>query len=304
MTLVSVAEEQEGGRTRVQEMRLILRLIRRDPLTVTGVFLVTIFILLAILAPVFAPYPDQGLGLPVPERILLPPSSVNLFGTDYLGRDILSRIIYGAQISLSFAFTVAILSSVIGMVLGAVAGYYGGMVDDVIMRVTEVFLSFPPLLLAIALLATIGPGLTNAVVALSLTWWPWYTRLARAQTVSLRESHFVEAARAIGVRSRTIVRRHIIPNILTPIVVQATLDMASAILVEAGFGFIGLGAQAPSPSWGLMVSTGRYYILTNWWFPTFPGLAIFALALGFNFLGDGFREILDPRLRRVVRLRT
>jgi len=265
-----------------------------------GFAIILLFVFVAIFAPFLAPYPNEGAGEPNPPNKFLPPSYAHPFGTDYLGRDVLSRVILGSQVSLVVAVVVIALAILIGTPLGAVAGYFGGKVDEVIMRVTDVFLSFPSLLLAIILLATLGPGLTNAMISLSLTWWPWYTRLMRAQALSLRERAYVDAAKVIGVSNLWILLRHVLPNAITPVLVQGTMDMSSAILAEAGLSFIGLGAQAPSPEWGLMVSTGRIYILNFWWFPTFPGLAIFAVAVAFNLLGDGLREILDPKTRRFV----
>lgn len=288
------------ARKRRSESSLILGLIRRDVLTVAGLAIIVFFVFVAVFAPILAPYPAEGAGVPNPPNKFFPPSYDHPFGTDYLGRDVLSRVILGSQISLVVAVAVVSLAIIIGTPLGAVAGYLGGKVDETIMRVTDVFLSFPSLLLAIILLATLGPGLTNAMISLSLTWWPWYTRIMRAQAVSLRERTFVDAAKVIGVSNFWILVRHILPNALTPILVQGTMDMSSAILLEAGLSFIGLGAQAPSPEWGLMISTGRIYILNYWWFPTFPGLAIFAVAIAFNLFGDGLREILDPKTRRFV----
>lgn len=267
-----------------------------------GIAIITFFVFVVVFAPWLAPYPAEGAGVPNPPNKFLPPSLTHPFGTDYLGRDVLSRVILGSQISLVVAVAVIALAIAIGVPLGAVAGYLGGRIDEAIMRVTDVFLSFPSLLLAIILLATLGPGLTNAMISLALTWWPWYTRIMRAQAVSLRERTYVEAAKVIGVSELWVLIRHILPNAIAPILVQGTMDMSSAILAEAALSFIGLGAQAPLPEWGLMVSTGRIYILDFWWFPTFPGLAIFAIAIAFNLFGDGLREILDPKARRFVKV--
>jgi peptide/nickel transport system permease protein len=210
----------------------------------------------------------------------------------------LSRIIFGARISLSVGIFVVVCAISVGTPIGLIAGYYGGKVDELLMRATDVFLSFPSLLFAIALVASLGPGLFNAMLSLAITWWPWYARLARAQAVSIKEQPFILASKAIGVNDIRIVFKHILPNSLTPIIVQGTMDMSSAILSEAGLSFIGLGAQAPSPEWGLMVSTGRIYLLNYWWFPVFPGLAIFLVALAFNLFGDCLRDILDPKTRK------
>ncbi|MBC7091444.1 MAG: ABC transporter permease [Nitrososphaeria archaeon] len=280
------------------ENEITLRLLAKDKLALFSLAIIVLFILMAIFAPYIAPYPEEGEGKPVPEQRFIPPSIEHPFGTDYLGRDILSRIIFGARISLSVGIFVVICAIFIGTPLGLIAGYYGGKVDEILMRATDVFLSFPSLLFAIALVASLGPGLFNAMLSLAITWWPWYTRLARAQAVSIKEQPFILASKAMGVSGIRIVFKHILPNSLTPIIVQGTMDMSSAILAEAGLSFIGLGAQAPSPEWGLMVSTGRIYLLNYWWFPVFPGLAIFLIALAFNLFGDCLRDILDPKTRK------
>jgi len=281
-----------------RETEITLRLLAKDKLALLSLAIILFFVVTAVFAPYLAPYPDEGEGKPVPERRFLPPSIEHPLGTDYLGRDILSRIIFGARISLSVGIFVVLCAIFVGTPIGMIAGYYGGKVDELLMRATDIFLSFPSLLFAIALVASLGPGLFNAMLSLAITWWPWYTRLARAQAVSVKEQPFVLASKAIGVSDMKIIFRHILPNSLTPIIVQGTMDMSSAILAEAGLSFIGLGAQAPSPEWGLMVSTGRIYLLNYWWFPVFPGLAIFLVALAFNLLGDCLRDIMDPKTRR------
>jgi peptide/nickel transport system permease protein len=221
------------------------------------------------------------------------------FGTDEAGRDILSRVIFGAPISLQIGVLVIVLTLAIGVPLGVWAGYAGGLLDELIMRVTDMFLSFPPLLLALVISAVLGPSLTNSMIAIAIAWWPWYTRLTRGQVISLKERPFVEAARATGVTGLKIMFRHILPNSLTPIVVQASLDFGSVILTAASLSFLGLGAQPPTPEWGLMISTGRYYFLDHWYLATFPGLSILATVLAFNLMSDGLREALTPRLRRI-----
>jgi peptide/nickel transport system permease protein len=289
-----------GLPTRVAHRRLryAVRAILRDPLSVFSLLVITVLIVLALFGPWIAPYPDQGRGrVNVPER-LQPPSFRHPMGTDDLGRDVLSRVIMGASIALRVPLIVVTLAVGIGAPLGALAGFVGGRVDNVIMRITDLFLAFPSLLLAIAIVATLGPGLTNAMIAIAVSWWPWYTRLVRGVTVSLRERYFVEAARSIGVPQGVIVRRHILPNCVTPILVQATLDFGTVILAEGSLAFIGLGTQPPAPDWGLMVSQGRTFILEQWWISTFPGLAIFISVLAFNLLGDTLRDILDPRQYR------
>jgi len=300
---MSVAERWLGDwfrqrESQLEEYRLMARAFRRDWLGVFSLLVVVAFVLGAIFAPYLTPYPEEGQGEPNLVNKFLPPSREHPFGTEYLGRDVLARVLFGGRSSLSIGFLVVIIAVGIGTPLGALAGYFGGWLDEVIMRITDMFLAFPPLLLAIAIAAALGPSLVNAMIAIALTWWPWYTRLVRAQTISLRERSFVEAARGMGVGSLTIIFRHILPNIFTPILVQSTMDIGSAILIGAAMSFIGLGAQPPIPDWGRMVSTGRIYIMGQPWYGTFPGLAIFLVSLSFNLLGDSIRDVIDPRSRR------
>jgi len=272
--------------------------LRRNPLTVTGFVLIALLVLTAVCAPFLAPYPEQGTGKSnIPER-LQPPGKAHILGTDDLGRDILSRIIYGSRVSLKSAFIVIIVVTGIGAPLGIIAGYYGGKVDEIIMRLCDLVLAFPSLLLALAIVAAVGPGLQNALLALSVPWWPWYTRITRNETLSLKNRPFVEAARGTGVADMVIMFKHILPNCLTPIVVQATLDMGYIILMLAGLGFLGLGTQPPAADWGVMIGTGRVFILDQWWISTFPGCAIFLSVLGFNLIGDGISEAANPRRHR------
>lgn len=282
----------------MSELRRGLRLLARNRLTLSGLIFILVLAAVAVLAPWLAPNPAQALGQPNVMEQLLPPAPGRWLGTDDLGRDLLSRIIYGARISLQTGTMVILLAMAVGVPLGAVAGYVGGAVDEVIMRITDVFLGFPSLLLALAIASVLGPGLTNAMIAVAVTWWPWYTRLVRAQTVSLREQAFVEAARAQGVPHARIIFRHILPNTISPVIVQASMDVGYAILTAASLSFVGLGAQPPAPEWGLMVATGRRYFLEQWWYATFPGLAIFLTVFAFNLFGDGLRDVLDPRTRR------
>ena len=257
--------------------------------------------LAAVFAPLLTPYANQGRGDPDLSAKFRAPSIEHPFGADGLGRDQVARLMFGARRSLSMGLIVVLAAMAIGTPIGMVAGYLGGWIDEAIMRVTDIFLAFPPLLLAIAIAAALGASYINAVTAIAATWWPWYARLARAQTLSVRERAYIEAARSIGVRDRVIIRRHILPNIMTPIIVQGTLDVGTAILVAAGLSFIGLGTQAPFADWGVMISDGRLFFLSGrWWMSTFPGLAIFLTAMAFTFLGDGVRVAADPRLRRLL----
>jgi len=281
-----------------RRLRYTLRVILRDPLALFSVLVILALVILAVFGPWIAPYPDQGRGRTnIPDRFQ-PPSAEYWLGTDQLGRDILSRIIIGSKIALGVPSIVVAVAVAVGAPLGALAGYAGGRLDNLIMRLTDLFLAFPSLLLAVAIVATLGPSLTNAMLAIAISWWPWYTRLVRGVTISLRGRYFVEAARSIGVSNRTIILRHILPNCVTPILVQATVDFGTVILAEASLAFIGLGTQPPAPDWGLMVSQGRSYILEQWWISTFPGMAIFISVLAFNLLGDTLRDILDPRQYR------
>jgi peptide/nickel transport system permease protein len=272
-----------------------LRFIRTDPLGGFSVAVIAVFVFVAILAPWIAPFPDQGAGLSNLETRLLPPSGTHLMGTDYLGRDVLSRIMFGARNALIVSLAVTLSAAVFGALVGGFAGLIGGWVDEILMRITDLFLAFPTLLLAMAIVAAIGPSFENVAIALAVRWWTWYARIVRAVAQSLRERYFVEAARAMGVSSRTIVLRHIVPNSISPIIVNATIDLGAVILAAGGLAFLGLGAQPPTPDWGLMVAEGRDYILTHPWLPIYPGLAMFLSVLAFNLLGDSLRRRLDPR---------
>jgi peptide/nickel transport system permease protein len=292
------ADWRERHSSSLAEARHDVRIFFRDKLALVGVAWIVLMIVVAIAAPWIAPYPDQGRGLSHLASRFQPPSALHLFGTDNLGRDLLSRIIFGARIPLMISSAVALAVLLIGPLLGALAGYYGGWLDEAIMRITDIFLAFPALVLAMALVAILGPNLRNLAIAIIVTWWPWYTRLVRGMAVSLRERPYVEAAKTMGVRSPVIVARHILPNAFGPVVVQISLDIGTIILEVAGLSFLGLGAQPPTPEWGLMVSDGVQYVLGQWWISFFPGLAIFFLVLSFNLVGDGLRDVLDPRMKR------
>jgi len=284
---------------RIKEIRLSLYLLGRNRLTRLSLVVVILLILIALVAPYIVPYPEHIETETNPEDKLLLPSGDYFFGTDELGRDVFSRVLYGTRISLQTAIVAVGLALLIGIPLGAIAGATGGIVDEIIMRITDIFLSFPPLLLAIAIAAFLGPSLENAMLAIAVSWWPWYTRLIRGQAVSIRERQFVKAARAIGTPPMKIVFGHIVPNCIAPVIVQASMDIGGVILTIASLSFLGLGAQPPTPEWGLMVSTSRNYFLNAWWYSIFPGLAIFVTVLVFNLLGDGLREIMDPKTRKI-----
>lgn len=273
----------------------LLKGLTSNPLSATGLVLAVLLVLVALAAPLIAP--RDPIALDLPHR-LEPPSSHFWFGTDEEGRDIFSRVVFGTRISLAAAAGILVIAVVVGVVVGLVAGYAGGWVDEVLMRVTDIFLAFPSLVLAMGVAATLGASLLNGVVAIGVVWWPWYARLVRGEVLHLKEEDFVQAARVAGTRDRDIVVRHILRNALTPIVVQMSLDVGYAILTMASLSFIGLGAQPPTPEWGAMISVGRDYYLTQWWYVTFPGLAIFLTVMSFNFLGDGLHEALSPETAR------
>jgi len=295
-----LGDKSEHRLTRFGEYSLMWRVFRRDPLALASLVVIIVFILGAIFAPLLTAYPEQGRGVPNILEKFKPPSSTHLLGTDYLGRDVLARILFGGRISLSMGFLVVLIAVLIGTPLGAISGYYGGRLDNLIMRITDIFLSFPSLLLAMAIAAALGPSFINSMIAIAITWWPWYTRVVRAQVLSLRERYFIEAARSIGVSNLTIIRRHVIPNILTPVMVQGTMDLGSAILTGAAISFLGLGVQPPTPEWGSMISNGRIYFIERPWFAGAAGVAIFMVTLAFNLLGDALRDAADPRTRRVA----
>lgn len=287
--------KRQEYQARAKELRFSMYKIKRSPLTMVGFILTLPIFCVAIFAPWLAPHDPLATDI---SHKLEPPSPSHLFGTDHLGRDIFSRVVYGSRISLQAGVTIVGIAMVVGILLGSIAGYFGGWIDEAITRVTDIFLSLPSLILALVVAAALGPSLTNTVIALSAVWWPWYTRLVRGQILSIKENPYVEAARAAGATNLRIIFSHVLPNCISPIVVLATLDMGFAILTAAGLSFIGLGAQPPIPEWGAMLSEARNYIRESWWFPVFPGLAVSITVLAFNLVGDGFRDILDPKFRR------
>ncbi|SNS55664.1 peptide/nickel transport system permease protein [[Luteovulum] sphaeroides subsp. megalophilum] len=271
--------------------------LRANRLAMVGLGLVLALIAVAILAPWIAPH-DPIVGGDLRTERLLPPSWAHPMGTDDLARDILSRVIHGSRLTLMVVGLVAVIATPIGLAIGTTAGYFGGWVDTVLMRATDIFLAFPRLILALAFVAALGPGIENAIIAIALTSWPPYARLARAETLTIRDSDFINAARLQGASAPRILWGHVTPLCLSSVIVRVTLDMAGIILTAAGLGFLGLGAQPPQPEWGAMIAGGRRFIIDQWWVATMPGLAIFAVSLGFNLLGDGLRDVLDPKARK------
>ncbi|WP_299819734.1 ABC transporter permease [uncultured Jannaschia sp.] len=280
------------GQARAQAVWRAWRGLARNRAAFAGLAVLVVLITVAILAPVLAPYPPYAQDL---ASRLLPPSFEHPLGTDDLGRDILSRILYGSRITLMMAALVAVIAGPLGLLVGATAGYLGGWVDVVAMRVVDVFLSFPSLILALAFVAALGPGIENAVIAIALSAWPPIARLARAEALTVRHSDYIAAARLQGASRFRIVVLHVMPICLPSVVIRITLNMAGIILTAAGLGFLGLGAQPPSPEWGAMLASGRQFMLTNWWLAATPGAAIMLVSLAFNLLGDGLRDVLDPR---------
>jgi len=270
------------------------RALMRHPLAVAGLVIVLLLVLVAALAPLLAPYAPSTQHLA--DR-LQGPSAQHWLGTDELGRDILSRLLFGTRITLGIVALVTAIAAPIGLVIGCMAGYGGGWIDAALMRVTDVFLALPRLILALAFVAALGPGIENAVLAIALVAWPPYARIARAETLALRRSDFIAAALLAGASPGRIVVRHIMPLCLASVIVRVSLDMAGVILIAAGLGFLGLGAQPPTPEWGAMIAAGRKYMLDQWWVAAMPGIAIAVVSLGFNLLGDGLRDVLDPKQR-------
>ena len=265
---------------------------RTNPLAMVGLGIVLGLILMAAAAPLLA---THGPTSQVLVDRLQPPSAEHWLGTDELGRDIYSRIVYGARLTLYIVGLVVIIVGPVGLLVGTIAGTVGGLLDAILMRITDVFLAFPRLILALAFVAALGPGIENAIIAIAITAWPPYARIARAETITIRQADYIAAARLQGASTFRIVTRHIMPMCTSSVIVRLTLDMAGIILTAAGLGFLGLGAQPPLPEWGAMISAGRQYLLDQWWVATMPGIAIFVVSLGFNLLGDGLRDVLDPR---------
>jgi len=266
---------------------------RRNPLAMVGLVVLVALLLLALLAPVLTSRSPVTQDL---SARLQPPSATYWLGTDELGRDIYTRILYGSRITLVIVVLVVIIVAPTGLLIGTAAGYLGGWVDTVLMRVTDVFLAFPRLILALAFVSALGPGIENAVIAIAFTAWPPYARVARAETLTIRRSDFIAAIRLQGAGPLRILLGHVVPLCTSSLIVRVGLDMAGIILTAAGLGFLGLGAQPPAPEWGAMIASGRRFLLDQWWVATMPGIAILVVSLGFNLLGDGLRDILDPKV--------
>ncbi|MCK4259186.1 MAG: ABC transporter permease [Halanaerobiales bacterium] len=273
---------------------IVWRRLKKNRRAMVGLFIIIAVVLLALLAPYISPYKPTKISL---RNKLDAPSKAHWFGTDKLGRDILSRMIYGSRISLLVGLVAVGISGTIGVLIGSIAGYYGKWIDNLLMRIVDILLAFPSILLAIALVAVLGPSLFNVILAISLVSWVGYARMVRGEFLSLKQQEFVEGARSLGAPDMKIIFRHILPNAISPVIVLATLGMAGAIISESSLSFLGLGVQPPTPSWGGMLSEGRTVIRQAWWVPTFPGIAIMFTVLAFNLLGDGLRDALDPKLK-------
>ncbi len=290
-----LAKWKEKNKAKIEEWILTLKFIKRLPLAVAGIAIITVFLFISLFGRFLSPYDPYKLDL---ENSLQPPSLQHPFGTDEYGRDILSRVLVGSWISFEVSVITIAIAVSLGILVGLISGYFGGIVDEALMRITDIFLAFPGLVLAMALSVALGTGLKSVMIALAIVWWPSYARVVRGQVLSVKENLYVEAAKALGLNSFTIMFRHILPNVLSPILVLATLDMGGVILTAAALSFIGLGAQPPTPEWGRLIADGQPYFPEYWWYVFFPGIAIFLTVLGFNLLGDGITEVLDPRLRR------
>jgi peptide/nickel transport system permease protein len=267
---------------------------RRHPLPTIGFVVMVVFVAVAIAPGLFANHDPLEQHV---EIALAPPSHAHFFGTDQLGRDLYSRVMYGLRLTLVSGFSVVAIATVLGGLLGLIAGARGGVVDGIVMRLSDIFLSFPSLIMAIAIVAFLGPSLVNAMLAISLIWWPQYARLLRGQVLAVKELPYIEAARSLGARNSRILFRYILPNTIVPVLVKASIDFSHAILITSSLSFLGVGAQPPSPELGAMVTEGRVFLLTSWWYSTFPSLAIFVSVLALNLLSDGIRDLLDPTVQ-------
>jgi len=278
-----------------KKMNPIWYKLKQNKMTWVGMIILAFIILLSIAAPLITPYDPVKINI---AEKFQPPSWNHWFGTDEVGRDIFTRILYGARLSLGFGILVIVVAAVVGLVIGTISGYFGGIVDQIIMRIVDMVLAFPNLILAMALAAVLGPNLQNAMIAIAIVKIPVYIRLARSEALVIKEKLFVKSAETFGIKRSRIIIKHIIPNAVSPVIIQATLDVGDAILLIATLGFLGLGAQPPTPEWGAMISAGWTYLLTYWWYPTFPGLFLFLSSGALNLIGDGIRDVLDPKSAR------
>ncbi len=279
----------------LEDFKYTWYLWRKNPLAIVGTVVIILFLFIAIFAPILTPYTPNAQDL---SNKLLAPSWEHPFGTDQFGRDISARVLYGSRIAVQIILIVTCISGFLGVTIGIVAGYYGGIVDEILMRLTDMFLAFPRLILAMAIAAMLGPSLANVIIAISFVNWTPYARLARAEALRVKGQPYIESIRSVGASNLRILFLHILPMCISPVLVQLTLRMGTIIITAASLGFLGLGAQPPSPEWGVMVSDGRSFLIDQWWISTSPGIAIALVVLAFNLLGDGIRDMLDPRLRR------
>ena len=287
-------DPETRGQARLGQAYRLARALSRNPLAMVGLVIIIALLVVAALAPWIAPFSPYEGSL---QNRLQPPSATHWMGTDELGRDIASRVIHGARITLMIVLLVAVIAAPLGLILGAISGYFGGIIDRALMAVTDIFLSMPRLILALAFVAALGPGIENAVIAIAITAWPVYARIARAEVLTFRNSEFITAVQMQGASHARVIWSHVLPLCLSSTIVRVTLDMAGIILTAAGLGFLGLGAQPPMPEWGAMISRGRDFILDSWWVATMPGFAIVIVSLGFCLFGDGLRDVLDPKGR-------
>jgi peptide/nickel transport system permease protein len=301
---ITIPESKKKGRvslwmekndSRIKDLRYSIRLFIKSPLAVLGFLIILFFVIVAVFAPYLAPYGATERNW---YEIMKPPSAEHLFGTDDMGGDVFSRILWGSRVSLTVGFVVVFCAIIVGSIVGGISGYFGGIIDEIVMRVTDIFLAFPYLIFAMVICAALGRSTVNIMIALCFTWWPSYARIIRGQALSIREQKYIEAAKAVGGTDRHIIFRHILPNSLSPIIVQSTMDLGNVILTAAALSFIGFGAQAGAAEWGRMVSDGAQFMMTSPWIVTFTGLSILIACLGFNLFGDGLRDIMDPKMRR------
>lgn len=288
----AVVQESKATESKKKNKSIMIYKIKKNPMTILGAAIILGIVLLAILAPLITKYDPTKIN--IIDRFKAP-SMTHFFGTDEVGRDIFTRVLYGTRISLSAAVIIILIAGIIGASIGAACGYFEGVLDNVIMRITDMILAFPTMILAMVLAATLGSSLINAMLAIAIVKIPVYVRLARGEALLIKNNLYVKAAKIFGLNDIYIIFRHVIPNIITSVIIQVTLDLGDTILLVATLGFLGLGAKPPTPEWGTMISTGFKYMLSQWWYPTFPGLAVFLVSAGFNLLGDGLRDVLDPK---------